>query len=48
MCKTFKIVKKCNCFEKNILKFKIYLKIKTFTKIFKNIKKISKTLNDFY
>ena len=33
-------------FEK-LFKFEIYLKIKNFKKIFKNIKKISKTFNRF-
>ena len=41
-CKTFKIVKKCNCVLKKLLKFEIYFKIKKFYKIFINIKKISK------
>ena len=46
-CRTFKIVKNVIVFKK-VIKFEIYLKIKIFKKIFKNIKKISKQLNGFY
>ena len=46
-CRTFKIVKKYNCVLKKFLKFEIYLKIKNFNKILKNIKKIKNNLMDF-
>ena len=41
-CRKFKIVKNVTVYKK-LIKFEIYLKIKTFKKIFKNIKKVFKT-----
>ena len=46
-CRTFKIIKNLTVYKK-LIKFEIYLKIKTFKKILKNIKKIFKTLSGFY
>ena len=47
-CRTIKIVKNVTVYKK-LIKFEIYLKIKNFKKIFKNIKKIfQKKLDGFF
>ena len=43
-----KYLRNVTVFWKKLLKFEIYLKIKNFKKILKNIKKISKQFNGFY